>query len=468
MSTESAVVPAGQRWPVRLWIVLAVLCTALFLDGLDLSIASVALPSIGSDLGLSTASLQWVVNAYVLGYGGLLLFGGRIADLLGGRRVFLIALGVFAAASVFGGLVHNGDLLIVSRFVKGVAAAFTAPTGLAILLSTFRDDRSRNRALSIFTIFGASGFASGLIIGGLLTSLGWQWDFLIPVPLALAALIAGVALIAKDGPAARARQDLGGAVTLVAGTLLAVYAVVSAPSRGWGDSLTIALLAIALIMLIAFVIIENKVAQPLVRLAILKSGPILRANLSMAALFGSFISFQFIMTLYLQDGLHWSPLRVAVGLVPGPAIVALGSLPVARLIPRFGTGPLIGAALTFLSAGYLWMRIASGHHPTYGGVILPTMVLLGIGFAFGYSAIMGQATYGVAPQEHGLASGLVQSSGQIGTAFVLAVTTAVISIAGRDFTSFRPGLNLVLGIALAGLLLNVAPLLARRRSLVPA
>ncbi|WP_312034216.1 MFS transporter [Actinoplanes sp. TBRC 11911] len=460
--------PAGQRWPVRLWIVLAVLCTALFLDGLDLSIASVALPSIGSDLGLSTASLQWVVNAYVLGYGGLLLFGGRIADLLGGRRVFLIALGVFAAASVFGGLVHNGDLLIVSRFVKGVAAAFTAPTGLAILLSTFRDDRSRNRALSIFTIFGASGFASGLIIGGLLTSLGWQWDFLIPVPLALAALIAGVALIAKDGPAARARQDLGGAVTLVAGTLLAVYAVVSAPSRGWGDSLTIALLAIALIMLIAFVIIENKVAQPLVRLAILKSGPILRANLSMAALFGSFISFQFIMTLYLQDGLHWSPLRVAVGLVPGPAIVALGSLPVARLIPRFGTGPLIGAALTFLSAGYLWMRIASGHHPTYGGVILPTMVLLGIGFAFGYSAIMGQATYGVAPQEHGLASGLVQSSGQIGTAFVLAVTTAVISIAGRDFTSFRPGLNLVLGIALAGLLLNVAPLLARRRSLVPA
>src|SRR3954469_21663881 len=209
--------------------VLAVLCVVLFLDGLDVSMVGVALPSIGTELGLSTTSLQWIVNGYVLGYGGLLLLGGRPADLLGRRRIFLIALGVFAVASLIGGLVDDGGLLIATRFVKGLAAAFTAPTAMSILTTTFPEGPARNRALSIFTVFGASGYSSGLILGGLLTSFGWRWNFLVPVPLAIAALIGGMLLIARDKPAAEGGHDLAGAATLIAGMLLAVYSVVSAP-----------------------------------------------------------------------------------------------------------------------------------------------------------------------------------------------------------------------------------------------
>src|SRR3954454_23145316 len=168
------------RWSPRLWGVLAVLCAVLFLDGLDVSMVGVALPSIGSSLHLSTTSLQWVVNGYVLGYGGLLLLGGRTADLLGRRKVFLTALAVFAVASLVGGLVDDGTLLIATRFVKGLAAAFTAPTALSILTTTFREGPARNRALSVFSVFGASGYSSGLILGGLLTSVGWRWNFLVP------------------------------------------------------------------------------------------------------------------------------------------------------------------------------------------------------------------------------------------------------------------------------------------------
>src|ERR1700704_3129355 len=177
----------GQAWTPQLWAILIVLGGALCLDALDVSMIGVALPSIRTALGLSTASLQWIVNGYVLGYGGLLLLGGRKADLLGRRKIFLIALGVFAVASLVGGLVDNGTLLIATRFIKGLAAAFTAPTALSILTTTFHEGPARNRALSVFSVFGASGYSSGLILGGLLTSFGWRWTFLIPAPLAVAA-----------------------------------------------------------------------------------------------------------------------------------------------------------------------------------------------------------------------------------------------------------------------------------------
>src|SRR5690242_2954266 len=188
----------SQVWTPQLWAILIVLGGALCLDALDVSMVGVALPSIRSALGLSTSSLQWIVNGYVLGYGGLLLLGGRTADLLGRRRVFLAALAVFTVASLVGGLVDDGGLLIATRFVKGLAAAFTAPTAMSILTTTFPEGPARNRALSIFTVFGASGYSSGLILGGLLTSLGWRWNFLVPVPLALLALAGGFALITRD------------------------------------------------------------------------------------------------------------------------------------------------------------------------------------------------------------------------------------------------------------------------------
>jgi MFS family permease len=447
--------------------VLAVLCTVLFLDGLDVSMVGVALPSIGADLGMSTTSLQWIVNGYVLGYGGLLLLGGRTADLLGRRRIFLIALAVFAVASLVGGLVDDGTLLIVTRFVKGLAAAFTAPTAMSILTTTFHQGPARNRALSIFTVFGASGYSSGLILGGLLTSLGWRWTFLIPVPLALAALVFGAMLIPRDRPAADGGHDLIGATTLTSGMLLAVYTVVSAPDRGWLDPVTLGLAAAAVALLITFVVTENRIAHPLIRLGILRVGSIVRANLSVIALFGSYLSFQFMMTLYLQDVRDWSPLRVALALLPAGLLVAFTSPFVGGLINRYGTQPLINSAMASLTLGYGWFLLTAGTAPHYLVAVLPTMLLLGGGFAFGFSSIMAQATEGIDDSEQGLAAGLVQTSGQVGAALVLAVVTALITVSGpggaADFGQYHPGINLVAGVAVAGLLLNLVPVLNRKR-----
>jgi MFS family permease len=446
--------------------VLAVLCAVLFLDGLDISMVGVALPSIGTDLHLSTTSLQWIVNGYVLGYGGLLLLGGRTADLLGRRNTFLIALAVFAAASLAGGLINDGTLLIVTRFIKGLAAAFTAPTALSILTTTFHQGRARNRALSVFSVFGASGYSSGLILGGLLTSFGWRWTFLSPAPVAAAALVAGIALIPRDKRATEGGHDVLGAATLTAGMLLAVYTVVSAPGRGWLDPVTIGSMLLALALLVTFVVTENRVAHPLIRLQILRVGSIMRANLSIIALFGSYLSYQFMMTLYLQDVLRWSPLRMAFALLPAGLVVAFGSPFVARLIDRYGSQRLIVAAMTFLSLGYVWFLSTAGSAPHYAVTVLPTMLLLGAGFASGFSATMAQATYGIDDSEQGLASGLVQTSGQVGAALVLAVVTAL--VAGRkdapaDFNQFHPGVNLVTAVALVGLVLNLVPLLHRYR-----
>ncbi|WP_018681598.1 MFS transporter [Actinokineospora enzanensis] len=444
---------------------LAVLCVVLFLDGMDVSMVGVALPSIGTELGMPESALQWLVNGYVLGYGGLLLLGGRTADLLGRRRVFLIALGAFAAASFVGGLVDDGTLLVVTRFIKGLAAAFTAPTAMSILTTTFPEGPARNRALSIFTVFGASGYSSGLIIGGLLTSVGWRWTFLTPVPLALAALFFGLRLIPRDNGRAEGGHDLWGALTLTSGMLLAVYTVVTAPERGWLSPLTLGSAVVVAALLTAFVVIENRIAHPLIRLGILRVGTVVRANLSLIALMGSYVSFQFMMTLYLQNVLHWAPLAMAFALLPAGLVVVVGSPVVGKLIDRYGTGRLIQLSMVSLSLGYVWFLATAGNAPGYLATILPTMLLLGGGFGFGFSAIMAQGTEGIDDAEQGLAAGLLQTSGQVGSALILAVVTAVLAGSEHavDLGSFRPGLNLVTAVALIGLLLNLVPLLRRRR-----
>jgi MFS family permease len=290
----------SQRWSARLWGIVATVSVVVFLDGLDESIVYVALPSIGAELGLTTSSLQWVVSGYVLGYGGLLLLGGRLADLFGRRRVFLIALAVFAAASLLGGLVDSGALLIVTRFLKGVGAAFTAPTGLSIITTTFAEGKARNRALSIYTVFIATGYSFGLILSGLITEINWRWTLLMPALIAFIALIAGLALLPKDRPATEGRLDILGALTSTAGMLLLVYDLVTAGDRGWTAPLTLALLAAVIALLTAFVVIERRVAHPLIRLGILRNSPFVQANLAVITFIGAYFSYQFILTLYLQ------------------------------------------------------------------------------------------------------------------------------------------------------------------------
>jgi MFS family permease len=412
----------------RAWGALLVLCGALFLDALDVSMVGVALPSIKSDLGLSTSSLQWIVSAYVLGYGGFLLLGGRAADLLGRRKVFLISLGVFAIASLLGAFVDDGSLLIATRFIKGVSAAFTAPAGLSIITTTFAEGRARNKALSVYTATGATGFSLGLVIGGLLTEAGWRWVFFLPAPVALVALIAGLRLVPEGNRPSRFKRafDVTGAVTITGAMLLLVYTLVDAPNAGWASARTLTSFAGAAVLLAAFIVREQSTATPLVRLGILRSGSLVRANLGAMTLFGGWVGFQFIATLYMQQLRGWSSFETGLAIFPAGVIVAVVSTRMAPLVMRFGVSRLIIAGMVSIVAGYL-LFLPIGLESSYAFAMLPTVLLAGIGFALAFGPLNIAATNGIAPEEQGLAGGLLNTSFQFGGALVLAVVAAVVN-----------------------------------------
>ncbi|MFL5870034.1 MAG: MFS transporter [Solirubrobacterales bacterium] len=408
------------------WGALLVLCAALFLDAMDVSSTGVALPSIRADLDMSTSSLQWVVSAYVLGYGGFLLLGGRAADLLGRRRMFLISLGVFVVASGLGALTNDGTLLIATRFIKGISAGFTAPAGLSIITTQFAEGPARNKALSVYTATGATGFSLGLVFSGLLTEIGWRWVFLFPVPVALLVLLAATRLVPDDGRPERSsgRFDIAGAVGVTAGMLALVFTVVEAPDQGWASLRTLGGLAVAAAILAAFVVHEQRSQAPLVRLGILRSGSLVRANVGAMALIGAWFGFQFIVTLYLQQLRGWSALETGLAIFPGGFLVAVLSPRVAPLIERFGAIRLAGFGIASTAVGYA-LFLPIGLDSNYAAAMLPTFIFAGLGFALAYGPLNVAATNGIAPEEQGLAGGLVNTSFQFGGALVLAIVAAV-------------------------------------------
>jgi EmrB/QacA subfamily drug resistance transporter len=449
------------------WAALLVLCGAIFLDAMDVSSTGVALPSIRSDLGISTSSLQWVVSAYVLGYGGFLLLGGRAADLLGRRRVFLISLGVFVVASALGALANDGALLIATRFIKGVSAGFTAPAGLSIITTNFAEGPARNKALAVYTATAATGFSLGLVFSGLLTEIGWRWVFLFPAPLALLVLLAAIRLVPDDGRPDRSgsRFDLGGALGITAGMLLLVFTVVEAPEAGWTSATTLAGLAGAAAILAAFVAHEQRSPAPLIRLGILRSSPLVRANVAAIALVGAWFGFQFIATLYMQQLRGWSALETGLAIFPGGLLVALLSPRIAPLIERFGTTSLIGVGLASTALGYgLFLPI--GLDSNYAAAMLPTFIFAGLGFGLAYGPLNVAATNGVAPQEQGLAGGLVNTSFQFGGALVLAIVTAVNTANagnGGSPQALLDGFHAAIVVSMIAAVLGVAAVTLRRR-----
>lgn len=460
------------KWSARLWGMLITLCIVLFLDGLDVSMIGVALPSIGAELDLSTSTLQWLVSGYVLGYGGLLLLGGRTADLLGRRSVFLIALAVFAIASLAGAFVSDGTLLIITRFIKGLAAAFTAPTGLSIITTNFREGPARNKALSIYTVFGAGGYSMGLLFGGLMTGLGWRWTFLLPVPVAVAALVAAWYLVPKDKPAEEGGHDILGAVLSTAAMLLLVYTVVTAPEVGWTSVRTLGSFVITAALFAGFITVEKRVKYPLIRLGILKKASLVRASLAIIAVAGSYFSWQFITTMYLQETLGWSPLKLALALLPVGLLVVASAFISDKLVDRFGTGPIIAVTMVIMALGYLaYLRLDVA--PNYVTVLLPALLLIGIGWV-GFPAINIQATSGIEDDEQGLAAGVLQTAMQVGAAIILAVTTAIITSGVHTDRSpaamldtYRPGLQFAAGVAIVGALVALTVYLPKRRKNVP-
>jgi MFS family permease len=451
-------------WTPQLWGILIVLSGALLLDGLDVSMVGVALPSIRSALHMSTASLQWIVSGYTLGYGGLLLLGGRAADLLGRRRVFVAAIAVFAVVSLLGGLVSSPGLLIAARIIKGVAAAFTAPSSMSLLTITFAEGPMRNRAFSIYSVFGASGFSLGLVLSGLLTQVSWRLTLLASAPAAALVLLGALTLIPRAEPGSRASRawhqfDLPGAAVITAAVLLLVYTVVDAQQAGWGSARTIGSFAAVIALGALFAVIETRSTHPLVPFGIFRSATLRRAQIGAITLFGSYVSFQFLLTQYLQSLAHWSAISTALAFLPAGAMVLVLSLRVAGLLDRFGAGSLVVAAFTALVAGYA-VFLRAGVTPDYPAVMLPAVILLGTAFGFGFSALTVAATSGVRNQQQGLAASLFQTSFQVGGAVVLAVITAVVDAGGANsvtsasatLSAYRPALYLITGIAALGLL----------------
>jgi MFS family permease len=437
-----SVTSSSPKWDARTWGALILLCGIVFLDGLDVSMVGVALPSIQADLGLTTSELQWIVSAYVLGLGGLLLLGGRAADLLGRRRVLIAALAVFTLASLVGGLVDDPALLIAARFIKGAAAAFTVPAALSLITTTFTEGPARNKALAIFNAFGASGFSFGLVFGGLLTSADWRLTFVLPVPVAAILLALIPRYLTKDRPylGPKRRYDIPGAVLLTAGMLVLVHALVE---ERVGEGI------VALALLASFVVIERRSSHPLVRLGILRSGPLVRANLGAMALFGAYVGFQFIATLYLQQTLGWSALETALAFLPGGLLVAVGAPRMGTVISRYGTTkPILASTLAFAAGYALFLPVDA---TPYFLTFLPVMLLVGVGFTLGYAALNVQATAGVPDHEQGLAAGLVQTSFQMGGAVVLAAVSSVVG-AGST-TDYRTAIGVVLGVAVVSIAL---------------
>jgi EmrB/QacA subfamily drug resistance transporter len=457
----------AERLGRRAWGTLLVLCGALFLDALDVSMIGVALPSIREDLDMSTSSLQWVVSAYVLGYGGFLLLGGRAADLFGRRRMFIVSLGVFVVGSGLGGLATGATMLIATRLIKGISAAFTAPAGLSIITTSFPEGPARNKALSIYTATGATGFSLGLVIGGLLTEAGWRWVFFLPTAVALVALLAALRLVPADAsvPSIRRGFDLPGAVAMTGAMLLLVFTLVEAPQVGWGSARTLLSFVGAAGILAAFVVQERRARMPLVRLGILRSASLVRANLGAMSLFGGWVAFQFILTLYLQQLRGWSALETGLAIFPAGLIVALLSPRLAPLIGRFGVQRLILVGMALLVPAYaLFLRV--GLDSGYATAMLPTFLLAGLGFGLAFGPLNIAATNGIAAHEQGLAGGLLNTSFQFGGALFLAVATAVNSAnvgAGGTSQALLDGFHPALYVSLFAATLGVVVMALRRR-----
>ncbi|MGW4791646.1 MFS transporter [Nonomuraea sp. MG754425] len=403
---------------------LIVLCGAIFLEGIDVAMLNVALPSIRADLGLSTGMLSGVVSAYVLGYGGFMLLGGRAADLLGRRRMFLFWLVVFLLFSGLGGFANEGWVLLLARFVTGVAAAFMTPAGLSLITTNFPEGPRRNQALLIYAGTAAGGFALGLVIGGLLTAIGWRWVFFAPVLLSLVILVAAIPLIKDDGQRPAVRSfDMAGALSVTGAMILLVYGVVRLEHPSDGPLLTAGAFAAGLALLALFVAVERRSAGPLVRLGILRSAPLVRANMMAALLTASFFGFQFLVTLYLQELRGWSTVQTGLALLAAAADVVLAPTLTPWLVNRFGNARVVlGGLLSGLLAYALFLGV--GLDWTYAAM-LPSMLLIGLMFAFVYGPLTIVATDGIAEHEQGLAGGLINSSFQFGAALGLSMVTAV-------------------------------------------
>jgi EmrB/QacA subfamily drug resistance transporter len=411
---------------VNRWRAFALLAVSFFMTIIDLTIVNVSLPTIGRDLHFSQTNLQWVATAYALTFGGMLLLGGRAADLLGRRRVLMVGLAVFTTASLACALATGDAFLIGSRAVQGVGAAIMLPAALSIVMNTFAEGAERNKALGIWGGLGAGGATVGLIAGGLLTRyVGWQYIFYLNVPVGAAAMALAPRIVPESRlEVARRKFDAAGALTGTSGLVLLVDAISQAPQYGWGATRTIAVLAASVALLGAFVIIERRVEDPLLPLSIFRLRTVAGANLAGLLLGGSFFAFIFVGTLYMQQVLQYSALQSGLAwLAASLTSIALAGLSQA-LVTRGGAKLVMAAGMTMIGAGAIWATQVPVHGHFLANLAGP-MVVAGAGTAFAFIPISIAALAGVKEQQAGLASGLLNTSQQLGGAIGIAIASSV-------------------------------------------
>jgi EmrB/QacA subfamily drug resistance transporter len=409
----------------RRWQALALVCVAFFMTVLDVSIVNVALPSIKRSLDVSDATLQWVLVAYAITFGGFLLLGGRAADLLGRRRMFMIGLGLFTAASLACGLAGSIAVLIAARVAQGLGAAIVSPATLSIITTTFEEGAERNKALGIWGAMGGSGAAAGVLFGGILTKYaGWEWIFFVNVPVGAAVLLLARLVVRESRIPGLRGFDAAGAATVTTSLALLVYAISKAPDVGWGSARTIGLLCAAAVLFAAFVAIELRVAAPMVPFRIFRVRTVTGANVVGLLLGAVVFSNFFLLTLYVQQVLGYSALKTGLTFLATAGTV----IPVAgasqALVTRVGVRPVMAVGLALITGGMVWYTQIPVHG-SFAADLLPGYLLVGVGMAFAFIPVSIAALAGVEAHEAGLASGLINTAQQIGGALGVAIASTV-------------------------------------------
>jgi EmrB/QacA subfamily drug resistance transporter len=434
--------PASR--PTNRWLILVIACLAQFMVVLDATIVNVALPSIQRGLHFSPSSLQWVVNAYTLIFGGFLLLGGRAGDLLGRKRLFMAGVVLFSAASLLNGLAQTSGMLILGRGLQGLGAALLSPAALSIITTTFTEQSERTKALGVWSAIAAGGGAVGLILGGALTQLAsWEWIFIVNVPVGIATLLATLRFIPESRADLEHRTfDLAGAVTVTSGLVVLVYAIVKAQSFGWGSARTIGLIAASLVLLAVFVAVERRSKAPLIRLSIFRVKTLTVANVVLLLVASGLFGMFFFASLYVQEILGYSPLKAGLAFLPVTGGIVVGAGIAQQLIRRIGVRNNAVVGITLATVG---MVILAGVpvHGTYAADLLPGLLPMSIGMGLTFVPITLMATGGVAENDAGLASGLFNTAQQVGGSLGLAILS---TLAASRTTDLLSGLH---GAALA-------------------
>ncbi|HUD11492.1 MAG TPA: MFS transporter [Candidatus Saccharimonadia bacterium] len=423
------------------WLILVVLALAQFMLIVDVTIVNIALPTIQRTFNLSNTNLQWIITGYALTFGGFLLLGGRMTDLFSRRAIFLSGLALFTLASLGSGLSQSGGMLIVFRAIQGFAGAFMSPAALSMVLVTYREGTERNIALSIWGAVGSAGGALGILLGGVFTQyLGWRWNFFINVPIGVIVFIAALFIVGsyKSEDVTR-RLDLVSSALVAGGLMVLVYALTKASTYGWRDHRTLTYFAISAIALVAFVINETEVKQPLLPLRIFRTRNLAGADAVMLLMAAGLFSSIFLATLYVQDILGYSAIKTGVSFLIFPVCVAIAATNVPRIIKRIGYRPILIGAPMLMSAG-LFFESGIPLSGSYWVHVAPGLVLMALGMGATFVSVTIAATSGVARQDAGLASGLVTTSQQIGGAIGLA---AIISVAASSTTRYLQNLGLL-------------------------